>query len=182
MSMNSVIANLPSWLQAFAAIVALFIAVWGTLRADRSARRQAHLRARGIATAILPDIAEMASDFSTARIPLMTAALSGPDAAIAAFHAARVEIPPLLMRNVDNLYLLGEPAGPTCLRLVSTMQKYNNALRSYAALGDDRQAIWSIIMGSIDKQTKTIEPLLAQAQQHVAKLLGSTADHPLADE
>jgi hypothetical protein len=48
--------NLPSWLQAFAAIVALGIAVWGTLRADRAVKRRERLQARCIATAILPDI------------------------------------------------------------------------------------------------------------------------------
>ena len=51
--------NLPSWLQAFAAVVALFIAVWSTLRADLAERRRDRLQARCIAAAVAPDLAAL---------------------------------------------------------------------------------------------------------------------------
>jgi hypothetical protein len=45
---------------------------------------------------------------------------------------ACIEIPPILARNVDHFYLLGEPAGPTILQLVSATLQYNHMLGTLA--------------------------------------------------
>jgi hypothetical protein len=48
--------ELASWLQAFAAIVALVISVWATWRVGAAERRRSRLQAHGIAVAIYPEL------------------------------------------------------------------------------------------------------------------------------
>jgi hypothetical protein len=45
---------------------------------------------------------------------------------------ACIEIPPILARNVDHFYLLGDPAGPTMLQLVSVTLQYNHMIDTLA--------------------------------------------------
>ena len=43
-----------------------------------------------------------------------------------------MSIPPMLERNVDNLYLLDEPAGPDCLDLFNLLLEYNACVERVA--------------------------------------------------
>jgi hypothetical protein len=170
--MNLVLTNLPSWLQAFAAIVALFIAVWGTLRADKAAKRRDRLQARCIATAIYPDI--LSIEVGLGRVRGMLKQLVSISATMVGQHymadlnVAQIEIPPLLTRNVDNLYLLGEQAGPTCLQLVSVILQYNDLVQSAAAqLADKAKGEWTDLLHALEGHLTAIETLLGQAQKEI---------------
>ena len=39
--------------------------------------------------------------------------------------SAYVAIPPMIERNIDRLYILGDVAGPTCIHLVRNIIQYN---------------------------------------------------------
>jgi hypothetical protein len=43
------------------------------------------------------------------------------------------EVPPMLERNIDRLFLLGERAGPSCLQLINVMLQYNKFVDQIAA-------------------------------------------------
>src|SRR5271165_585247 len=51
--------DLASWLQAFAAIVALGISVWATWRVGAAERKRDRLQAHGIAVAIYPELLKL---------------------------------------------------------------------------------------------------------------------------
>jgi len=171
--MTLVLASLPSWLQAFAAIVALFIAVWGTLRADKAMRRRDRLQARCIATAIYPDI--LSIEVGLGRVRGVLKQLVSISAAhvgqhyMADLNMAQIEIPSMLTRNVDNLYLLGEQAGPTCLQLVSIVLQYNDLVQSAAAqLADKAKGEWTNLLHALEGHLKAIDILVGEAQQELA--------------
>jgi hypothetical protein len=112
--------DLPAWLQAIAAIVALAISVWAVLRANAVERRRDNIRAHGIAVAIYPEIlripVEVENVFTRlADLRANYGHLVGQSIAVN-FQMAQITLPSMLERNVDNLYYLGEPAGPACLK------------------------------------------------------------------
>ncbi len=129
--------DLPAWLQAFAAIVALGISVWAVWQTNAGERRKDRLRAHGIAVAIYPELLKLTGVLqnvrdSLARLKTNSRVLVGQTIA-ATVQTGKVPIPPMLERNVDNFYLLGEPAGPTCLQLVSILLQYNSLVEDVAA-------------------------------------------------
>jgi hypothetical protein len=50
---------------------------------------------------------------------------------VAVIQSARIELPPLLLRNVDNLFLV-EPGGASLLQLVSITMQYNDLVDTLA--------------------------------------------------
>jgi hypothetical protein len=60
------------------------------------------------------------------------------DAVVALILDARIELPPLLSRTVDQLYILDE-AGPTLLQLISVTLQYNHMVITLA--GQIRQHV-----------------------------------------
>ena len=120
---------LPAWLQAFAGIVALGISVWAVLHANAAEKRRDKLKARGIAVAIFPELLKLDDTIENARSTLERLK-SNPrvlvgQAIAATVAGGQIAIPPMVDRNVDGLYLLGEPAGPSCLQLISILLQYN---------------------------------------------------------
>src|SRR5258707_2045088 len=108
-------ADLPAWLQAFAAVVALGISVWAVLRSDAAQRRSDRLQTRAIAVAIYPEILKLeivvkdTSERLGKLIEMHGGKLVGQTLA-ADIYNGQVAVPPMLERNIDRLFLLGEPA------------------------------------------------------------------------
>jgi hypothetical protein len=130
--------ELPAWLQAIAAFVALFISVWASWRIGSIERRRDRLQARGIAVAIYPEIESLTVTVKDARTGLLkikeqAGTLAGQAVGASIQLTAQIKIPPLLDRNVERLFLLGEPAGPACLQLVSMMLQYNARVEAVVA-------------------------------------------------
>lgn len=59
--------DLPAWLQAFAALVAIVISVWASLRVGAAERRKDALLAQGISVAIYPEILKLEVSVKQAR-------------------------------------------------------------------------------------------------------------------
>lgn len=122
--------DLPSWLQAFTAIVALGISVWAVTQSGAVERRKDSMHARGIAVAIYPEIVTLKTTLEHKHEFLDTLKekaghLVGQSVAAEVQLAAQIPIPPMLERNVDNLFLLSGVAGPSCLQLFRLLLQYN---------------------------------------------------------
>jgi hypothetical protein len=129
--------DLPAWLQAFAAIVALVISVVAIWQSNAVERKRDRLRAHGIAVAIYPELLKLAETLKFThqnfqQLKLRNSALVGQSIA-AMVHTGTISIPFMFDRNVDNLYLLGEPAGPACLQLINVLLQYNDLVQDIAS-------------------------------------------------
>jgi hypothetical protein len=73
----------------------------------------------------------------------------------------------LLAGSVDQLYLLGEPAGPTLLRLIAALDTYNEAIDRETNLGFTEPARsagdrWQHLLGFIQDVQPIVTAALAQ--------------------
>jgi hypothetical protein len=129
---------LPAWLQAASAMVALGISVWAVWWAGASTRRRDRLELRGLAVAIYPEIPMLKVRTQNVRDGIegfkeRLGSLPGQSVAAGLQMAAHLEIPPMLERNIDKLYVLGDVAGPSCLHLVRLLIQYNTTVQQLAA-------------------------------------------------
>lgn len=125
---------LPAWLSALAASVALGISVWAGLRAGAVERRRDRLQASGIVVAIYPELLKLKIVIQTTRDSLLGLKanvhhLVGQSVAANLLEVGHIELPPMLDRNIDRLFLLGKSAGPFCLQLVNVLYQYDHLLR-----------------------------------------------------
>lgn len=130
--------NFPSWLQAFAAIVALGISVWAGVRSTAIVRRRDRLELRGLAVAVYPEIVMLKTSVQNVRDGLLALKardknLVGQSVAASVQLTAQIQIPPMLDRNIDKLFILGELAGPSCLHLVRLLIQHNVAVDAIAS-------------------------------------------------
>lgn len=129
--------DIPSWLQAFAAIVALGMSYFAIRQANAVEKRRDRLKSHAIAVAIYPDLLKL--DIIIGNVNATLQSLKTNNRVLVGqtightVQGGQIEIPPMLDRNVDNLYLLGEPAGPNCLQLVSILTQYNDLVGEVAA-------------------------------------------------
>ncbi len=133
----TIVISSATGVQAVATVLALYLGVWVPRRAEQIALRKERLQARCIAVAIEPDL-----QYLEVRLLKIRGLLDSQTKIVGEVNAisfsnvmktAEVEIPPMLDRNVDRLYLLGEPAGPTVLQLISVALQYNAMLDQLAS-------------------------------------------------
>lgn len=173
--------DLPTWLQTVAAIVALAISMWAVLRQNSAERRRDKLRARAIAIAVYPEVLELerAIDIKRAWIRSIldqSSMLVGASIA-ASFENFVVEPPPMLGRQVDNLWLLAGDAGPAALRLLAMLDQYNASLSEIATRiatlgpsqwGNSAKAV-DEHLGRVERTRKICEIVLKPMYEAVAK-------------
>jgi len=127
--MPTIVISTATGVQAVATVLALYLGVWAPRRAEQIAQRKERLQARCIAVAIEPDLQYLEVKLDNARGMLeVQSKIPGQVNAIGfsnLLRSVQLEIPPMLDRNVDQLYLLGESAGPTVLQLVTVALQYN---------------------------------------------------------
>jgi hypothetical protein len=129
---------LPAWLQATAAIIALAISVWAVWWTGASSRRRDRLELRGIAVAIYPEIKMLETSVGQVREGLIDlkktyANQVGQGIAATLQMTATIPIPPMMDRNIDRLFLLGDIAGPSCVHLVRLLIQYNEFVERLAS-------------------------------------------------
>jgi hypothetical protein len=137
---------LPAWLQAGAAVVALGLGVWSVRAASASQRRRDRLELRGLAVAIYPELCMLPTIIQNVRDGLSRLPIQDGDQSFPAnVHlTAPIELTPMLERNIDKLFLLGEIAGPSCLQLVRLIMQYNSTAQAIASA--------SIVMNAAQKR------------------------------
>lgn len=125
---------LPAWLQAGAAIIALGLGVWSVRASGAAQRRRDLLELRGLAVAIYPELCMLPTVVQNVRDGLARLRTHDGDQSLAASIqlTALIQMPPMLERYIDKLYLLGEIAGPSCLHLVRLIMQYNSTVVNIA--------------------------------------------------
>jgi hypothetical protein len=119
------------------AIIAAFIGAWAAYHVGN--KRKDRLQAQCIAVAISPELLDLKVRHERARkiigeeFPKIKAQRPSvmTTAVVASILDAKIEIPPLLSRTMEQLYILDQ-AGPTLLQLVSVTLQYNNMITSLA--------------------------------------------------
>jgi hypothetical protein len=107
--------DLPAWLQAFAAIVALFISAWASWRVGASERRRDRLQARAITVAIYPEIQKLGITCKNTRHHLLDIKkeadrLAGQSVG-ASIQFCQIQVPPLLTVTSTNYTCLASQQG-----------------------------------------------------------------------
>lgn len=121
------IRDLPSWLQAGAAGVALFISLLSLWVSGRSERRRSQLEAHGLAVAIYPQLRRLQLTVAD-RVHDLQGRPDAPDPIRhlrLSIQASPLPLPPLIDRQIENLYKLGKKSGPLAIATVMTVDFYN---------------------------------------------------------
>lgn len=100
--------------------------------------RKERLEARSIAVAIYPELRELKNTIDNTIENLTEdkekrAKFPGQAIAAGLQLTAHLSLPPMLERNIDKLYLLGDPSGFTVLQLVQDILEFNVFIESAAA-------------------------------------------------
>jgi hypothetical protein len=134
---------LYDWQTLIAGGLAIVAAIIGAIAAYRVGNAQVRvakqkdlLQAHGIAVAIYPEILKLKLIIEDARQQLrqLNEQFAGrqPGQTIAA-HVGKVmtiQIPPMIDRNIDRLFILGDVAGPACLQLVNVLLQYDTLVQN----------------------------------------------------
>jgi hypothetical protein len=169
-------ADLPAWLQAFAAIVALGISVWATRQATASERKKDRLKVRSIAVAIYPELLKLSVVIENIKGGIERLRENNRvliQSAAANLMYCELSLPPMIERNVDNLFLLGEPAGATCLQLIGLISQYNElveAISNRMMLLDAEQ--WKEAMDHLKNHLALLTDVVAKSQVALRPLHG----------
>lgn len=84
----------------------------------------------------MPELVEVKGAYERAQLAIndhsAASARGTPITPLSVLLGVQIEIPVFLDRNVDQLYILGEPIGPTLLQLISASIQYNKLVNSIA--------------------------------------------------
>jgi hypothetical protein len=139
--------------------------------------RKDRLQARVIAVGISPELLQLERAHGKAQQVIRHLPASISDFAIGrkiaeSIREARIEIPPILSRIVDQLYILGEPAGPTVLQLVSGTLQFNHLIEKLMQQVSENPNSFGPPKHQKDlsAQLRLIGHLIAEAQQEIEPL------------
>jgi hypothetical protein len=154
---------LYDWQTIIAAFLALGAAAWGARTAYRignaqiaAAKQKDQLQAKCLAVAIFPEIGQLRAHRDTAmnivRQEVRTIRPTDDNNNVAhRLNTAAIELPPVLGRSVDQLYILQE-AGGALIQLYSAIIQYNSLIRRICekALRDTSGFDWSKTADDLD--------------------------------
>jgi len=170
---------LPAWLQAVAAIVALGLGVWSVHASGAAQRRRDRLELRGLAVAIYPELCMLPAIVQNARDGLARLRTHDGDQSFPASVqlTAPIQMPPMLERYIDKLFLLGDIAGPSCLHLVRLIMQYNSTVQNIASAtlmmsGVQRQEA----LGHIAEHLSLIDQVIAKCEHEVRPIHDSVKE------
>jgi hypothetical protein len=164
---------LPAWLQAGAAIVALAISAWAVWWTGAAARRRDRLELRGLAVAIYPEILMLKASTHQVRdgiaeMKTRYGTLVGQSVAASLQLTASIPIPPMMERNIDKLFLLGDLAGPSCLHLIRFLLQYNATVEGIvsrvATLNAEQ---WIEAVGHLEKHLTLFDDVIDKCEHEV---------------
>ena len=137
---------LTDWGSLIGGVLALLAGLIAYIGARQAAAKQVaamsardRLHAQGIAVAIYPELLKLPTVCESTReyLDQVTAQLAenqpGQFVAGNLQLSASIMMPPMLGRNIDLLFMLGETAGPACLQLVGLMLQYDALLQDITA-------------------------------------------------
>src|SRR5208337_1165136 len=124
---------LTAWLQAAAAIVALGISAWSVQRQVAFERRRNRQEMNTLAVAIYPEIVMLKNSIQTVRDRLTklketNTGLVGQSIGAELQARSYIAMPPMVERNIDKLFILGDVAGPACIHLARLIIQYHETV------------------------------------------------------
>jgi hypothetical protein len=169
--------------QTVASIIALGIATAAVViparqrqRREKAEESERRLEARCLATAIQFDLNLMHMSLSNLQATAITRSTDntrkGPP--VPDFVAAKIAIPQILSENINRVYILGSPAGPTLLRLHPLLAIYNElvdreANRFFTNPDISEMEHWRALIGfiaglmpAVEKASKEIDRIAAE--------------------
>jgi len=121
------------------ALVAAAVGAWAAYRVGNAqmtaAEQRDRLQGRCLAVAIYPELLELevvhkrAIGMFADKVPKVRRELWPAAETVALIRDVQIDIPPVLFRTLDQLYLVGE-AGPTLLQLISVLLQYNKLVET----------------------------------------------------
>jgi hypothetical protein len=170
---------IASWLQAVTAIVALCISVWAVWWTGAAARRRDRLQIRGIAVAVYPEIEMLKVSVQNVRngivmLKVRDGTLVGQSVAASLQLTAHIQIPPMMDRNIDKLFILGDVAGPSCLHLVRLILQYNatveNIVSHVVTLNAEQ---WVEAVGHLEEHLTLLDKVIEKCEHEVRPIHNS---------
>lgn len=168
--------GLAAWVQAISAIIAIAVAIWVPARQAYNARvaadRERSLKAKSMATAIYPSLIELRHrmeaviDGWAKFSPLVTPTHIQYTPGMA--EPLTVELPPILESGVEEFYVLGEPAAPDVLFLLSLVRNYQRTF------SEGLQNRIPLDKGTFTPSAQQCVDAAVEALKSVAKILGTT--------
>jgi hypothetical protein len=177
-------ADMPAWLQAFAAIVALLLSVLAILIPAWTARKRNRAEKQSILAAVYPEIEMIEHEVKQIRSRIdrlfhLPKHFVGSMVAAEASVALYLPDLPMLERYVEQLFVLGEPAGPLCVSLFRLSIYYRSAASNVSAsiasrdAGEWRKALDEICvhLDRLEMEAKRCETHLRRAHKISAYLI-----------
>lgn len=171
---------LAAWVQAGSAAIALGIAILVPYRLDERARARAEserrLKARAISHAIFPELLEArASLDATAAIWRNAQGGIAGRGAVAQLSIFRMRVPPSLESAFDQLYLLGEPTGPSLMQLKSVMAQYNRMIDELERrVASDQEVVLERAAEAITGHLTALDKLIEDSKREIAPIHDGT--------
>lgn len=146
--------DLASWLQAFAALVALVISVCTFIYTQRHDRRRQEAQAAGIAVSIYPALCRLEVTISTRTENLKKIVAERKDlvgqSVAGEIALQRIDIESMLERNIDSLYLLKGDLSQSTITLINLIFHFNDRLHFISQrIGILGASEWTILMKGI---------------------------------
>jgi len=168
---------LPAWLQAFSAIIALGISVWSVVWTGSITRRRNRLEIRGLASAIYPEMDTLKKETRRVRdvivqIHKQDSHLVGSAIAGGLQIFAHISFPPMLERNIDKLFILGDDAGVCCLQLVRLIFEHQAKVADIASrIVTMNQGQWPAVVDDLQKQLDLLDKSIEACTYKIQKLI-----------
>jgi hypothetical protein len=176
-SIKSLLAapSFTSWLQAFAAIVAIGISVLSLLRGSAADRRRERLQRQGIAVAIYPELLKLQvliqnTREALAKLKVNPDHLVGQSIAADLLNSSTLTLPSMLERNIDKLFMLGVP-GVVCLQLVNIIWQHNvlaNDIAARVAIMNAQQ--WPEAIAHLEQHLHLLDTIVGKCAHEVKPL------------
>ena len=153
--------------------MALGISVWAVWWTGAVARRRDRLEIRGVAVAIYPEIEmlEVTTQDVRDRVALIIkrdGLLVGQSVAAGLQVATHIQAPPMLDRNTDKLFILGDVAGPSCLQLVRLIRQYNDAVENIVSCVPAMSAgQWIEAVGHLEDHLGLLDKVIKKCEREV---------------
>ncbi len=173
----SLYATLAQAASAIAAILisslAIIIPNWQQRERNKKEDRERRLKAKCLATAIRFSLHDIDVFLAKAKLTATGPSFQTniPNVLPPDYQFSRIEIPAILSDNLDQLYLLDEPAGPSLLRLNAVLNSYNEAvdLQYHQSFTDPALPVserWKRLIAFIGD----IEPIVKEALRQITMI------------
>lgn len=164
---------LASWLQAAAAVIALALSVVAIFRSDAVVRRRDQLEIKALVVAIYPEIQMLRISVGGVRANIEDVKgryghLVGQSVSATVQVSTYIPVPPMMDRNTDKLFILGDVPGPSCVHLVRLLVQYNSFAAQIANSVISMNAEqWVLAIDQLDEHLILLLQVLEKCQHQI---------------